>query len=220
MGLKRFIRETREQYRPVRISFGITVCNEAEELAALLKQLVKQSGRGDEILVLQDITNPHEGVDRILKRYRRKIRVLKAMLNNNFSEFKNRLIENAKGNYLFQVDADELLSPNAVKSLKAVLKLRPDVEVFLISRENYVSGVTEAHIAEWKWQVDEKKRINYPDYQFRVLQLNGKISWKNKVHEVLTGVERQAELPPEIFLIHNKTIQRQEKQNNFYDTII
>ena len=47
------------------------------------------------------------------------------------------------------------------------------------------------------------------------------INWKNKVHEVLEGFNTISELPLEEpwCLIHDKTIERQEKQNNYYNTI-
>jgi len=41
----------------------------------------------------------------------------------------------------------------------------------------------------------------------------------NKVHEKIIGAMTTAELPYGLDLIHPKTITRQEKQNNFYNTL-
>ena len=48
-----------------------------------------------------------------------------------------------------------------------------------------------------------------------------KIKWVNKVHEVLTGFKVMSKLPPEeeYCLYHPKTIEKQEKQNEYYSTL-
>ena len=47
------------------------------------------------------------------------------------------------------------------------------------------------------------------------------IKWKNKVHEVLEGHSTYAPLDANelLALYHAKDIKRQEKQNNYYDTL-
>jgi hypothetical protein len=47
------------------------------------------------------------------------------------------------------------------------------------------------------------------------------IKWKNKVHERLEGYKQFAYLPmeEEWAIYHPKTIERQEKQNNYYETL-
>lgn len=64
--------------------------------------------------------------------------------------------------------------------------------------------------------------INYPDFQMRIYRNTPTIQWKNKVHEVLGGYRSWATLPvedEEFVLYHPKTIERQEKQNSYYDTL-
>ena len=71
------------------------------------------------------------------------------------------------------------------------------------------------------WNVCNKGRVNFPDYQCRILKNIKRIKWKNKVHEVLTGYKTESQLPAnsEFCIHHPKTIERQEKQNNFYSKI-
>jgi hypothetical protein len=66
-----------------------------------------------------------------------------------------------------------------------------------------------------------KPIINWCDYQTRIVKITPSIKWINKVHEKLDGYKLFSTLPPqdEFCLIHPKTIDRQEKQNQFYDTI-
>jgi hypothetical protein len=63
--------------------------------------------------------------------------------------------------------------------------------------------------------------INFPDYQWRIYKNDSKIVWVNKVHERLSGFKTYAALPEyvEYCLLHHKTIDRQETQNEFYDKL-
>jgi Fe-S cluster assembly scaffold protein SufB len=96
------------------------------------------------------------------------------------------------------------------------------VDMFLVPRWNTVDGITDSHIEKWGWFTDELGRINWPDYQTRIYRNKEGLVWKNKVHERLSGYNSYANLPDDdahFCLFHNKTIDRQEKQNNFYSTI-
>jgi hypothetical protein len=108
-----------------------------------------------------------------------------------------------------------------IESVHYFLKENPEIEVFWVPRINTVDGITQEHIRKWGWIKDNKGRINFPDYQCRILQNTPKIKWTSKVHEVLIGHTSQTQLPAnsEFCLIHPKTIDRQEHQNNFYNTI-
>jgi hypothetical protein len=94
------------------------------------------------------------------------------------------------------------------------------VDVYLVPRINTVSGITEEHIQKWRWSV-EGDRINFPDYQWRIYKNIPSIKWINKVHERLDGFKIYSTLPAqdEFCLLHPKTIDRQEKQNQFYNTL-
>ncbi|PWK80207.1 glycosyl transferase family 2 [Mucilaginibacter oryzae] len=206
----------------VSISYGITVCNEHEELNDLLMHLFKYIDQNDEVILLQDITKDDPKTNAVIERYKERVKHIKAKLNNDFATFKNNLIKNATCAYLFQIDADELPCKSLLKRIKKRLYQKSDYDCFLVPRVNIVNGLTEAHIQKWKWTVDELNRVNFPDYQFRILKLNGKIKWKYKVHEELYGFEKNYYLPRKnqnYCLMHIKTLEKQEQQNNFYDTL-
>ena len=97
----------------------------------------------------------------------------------------------------------------------------PEVDIFWVPRINKVEGLTQAHIDKWGWNVDPKGRVNFPDYQCRILRNIKEIKWENKVHEVLKGHKTESHLPAnnEFCIHHPKTIERQEKQNEFYNTL-
>ena len=71
----------------------------------------------------------------------------------------------------------------------------------------------------WRWRVDENGWVNWPDFQWRIYKNHPKIQWVNKVHEVLTGYEHYSDLHAveEFALYHPKDIEKQVKQNNYYD---
>jgi len=142
-------------------------------------------------------------------------------LNKDFAAFKNNIKSYCKKDYIFFIDADEYLREEFIQHLPEILQDNPTIDLFLLPRINTVEGLTEAHVQKWRWRVDEKGWVNFPDYQTRILQNSPEINWVNKVHEVLTGHNTHALFPAEEFycLIHPKTIDRQEKQNTLYSVL-
>lgn len=204
------------------ISYCISVCNEHEELSKLLNQLIPNIDSEDELIILVDTSKVTPEVSKVINDFKNissNITLIGAELNKDFSTFKNNFVTSASKDYIYQIDADELLTEESFISLKQILDFNPEIDMFFVPRENYVSGLTQNHINMWRWRVDEKNRINFPDYQQRLFKNNKKIKWKNKVHEVLEGHSSYAPLPEQYCLIHPKTIERQEQQNNFYNTL-
>ena len=201
------------------ISLAITVCNEHEELKTLLDYLSDRALSPEyEIVVQIDKDNHTEEVVGVI--VGRGIKHWFYPLNKDFASYKNELANHCEGEYIFQIDADELPSVELLDMLPDILESNPEVDVYLVPRINTVSGITEEHILKWGWRY-ENDRINFPDYQWRIYRNNESIRWKNKVHEVLEGYKQYASLPAqdEFCLIHPKNIKRQEKQNEFYNTI-
>ena len=93
--------------------------------------------------------------------------------------------------------------------------------MIFIPRVNTVEGLTQSHIDKWKWNVNEKGWVNFPDYQTRIYKNTKEITWMNKVHERISGYDTFSNFPAEEqwSLYHPKKIDRQEKQNEFYETI-
>jgi glycosyltransferase involved in cell wall biosynthesis len=205
----------------VRISYGIPVCYEHKELDRLLNLLIKNKRPEDEIVVQADLGNTTREVYQVVDRYKDQIRLVEFGLKGNFGAFKNNLKANCSGEWIFQIDADEYLKEEFIQHLHEILQDNPTIDLFLLPRINTVEGLTQKHIDMWRWRVDEKGWVNFPDYQTRILQNSPKINWVNKVHEVLTGHTTYALMPPEEFycLIHPKTIARQEYQNQLYESI-
>ena len=201
------------------ISFAITVHNEHEELDKLLQQLVKNIREEDEIVVQMDITATDE-VKAVVNKY--KLMNYFHPLNKDFATFKNNLKSLCTKDWIFFIDADEILNYYFSKNIHEFLELNKGiVDLIAVPRVNKVNGLTQTHIDKWRWFVDDNGWINWPDYQTRICANKPEIQWVNKVHERLTGFKTSAQLPAleEWSLTHIKDIDRQEKQNQFYETI-
>ena len=205
----------------MKISYAIPVCNEDKELDRLLAQLLFYETSNIEVVVQCDQGNTTPEVYKVLDKYSAFIHVIQFPLKGNFAAFKNNLKKHCTGDWIFQIDADEYLSESLIKNLPSILQSNPTVDLFLVPRINTVEGLTQEHINKWQWRVDEKRWVNFPDYQTRIFQNSPKINWASRVHEVLTGHNTYVMLPAEeaYCLYHPKGIERQERQNAYYAAI-
>ena len=203
----------------IKISYAILACDEAPELEQLLTFLHKHKREGDEIVVLLDDNNYTALTEEIAGKYADKLSYRK--LNRDFAAQKNALIKMCDGDYIFNIDADELPSEYIMSNLHDLIESNNNVEVYWVPRINTVDGITAGHIGEWRWRVNDKGWVNWPDFQMRIFANTSAIRWKNPVHEILTGYTVYAHLPTEEdwAIKHHKTIDRQERQNAFYETI-
>ena len=206
------------------ISYTITVHNEAEELNLLLGYLISNISDEDEIIIQSDSEKVTEEVEDVVANYIDKFTKLvyvKFPLNNNFSDFKNNIKKHCSQKWIFNIDADEVPSDFLIQNLHSILNDNDKVEMITVPRWNVVEGITNEHIKKWGWKFDDQERINWPDYQTRIYRNSDNINWKNKVHERLEGFESYSAFPEEreFSLLHFKTIDRQEKQNDFYSKI-
>jgi len=209
----------------INITYAITVCNELEEITKLVDFLKDRIKKDDEILIQYDETSVTDAIRSYLtilsQLHTDTIKVIGYPLNNDFASFKNNIKNNAKGIFIFQIDADEIPSEYLVENLSEFIEFNKDVDLFFVPRINTVEGLTQKHIKKWKWNVNDKGWVNFPDYQTRIYRRTSEIEWVGKVHERIIGYNTLSVLPAEeqYCLYHHKEIERQEKQNAYYDTI-
>ena len=202
----------------MKVSYGITVHNEAEELKRLLNILTNKIDKEDEIVICID--GDDEKVESVVGEYlsENEAIVYKRKLDGDFAAQKNSVIENSTGDYIFHIDADEYPSDGLLEYVKPILEAN-DIDLIWVPRVNTVDGITEQHIQQWGWRVSDAGWVNYPDYQSRIFKNSPEIRWKSKVHERIFGAQTFSHLPPNetLSLYHPKTIDKQEKQNKFYE---
>lgn len=209
----------------INITYAITVCNELEEITKLVDFLKDRIKKDDEILIQYDetsVTDAIKGYLTILSQlHTNTIKVIGYPLNNDFASFKNNIKDNASGIFIFQIDADEVPSEYLVENLSEFIEFNKDVDLFFVPRINTVAGLTPKHVKKWNWNISQNGWVNFPDYQTRIYRRTSEIEWVGKVHERIIGYNTLSVLPAEeqYCLYHHKQIERQEKQNEYYDTI-
>ena len=207
----------------MKISYAITVCNEFVEIQKLIPFLLKHKRYEDEIVVLYDINNGHEGIEQFLraKSINGEFSWMPGEFKGHFADWKNKLTSFCSGDWIFQIDADEIPHKDLIEYLPEIILSNPKNEVIRVPRVNTVYGLTEEYSRKWRWHVNEDGWVNWPDFQWRIWKNHPKIKWVNKVHEVLEGYSTYSDLhKDERFALHHpKDIEKQVKQNNFYNTL-
>jgi len=206
------------------ISYAVTVCNEFKEIQRLVSFLLQHKRSQDEIVILYDEANGDPEIESYLRSHsiNGEFNWHSAEFQGHFADWKNKLTSFCKGDYIFQIDADEYPNELLINHLPDLLELNPNNDVYLVPRVNTVQGLTQEHIDKWGWHVMANGWVNFPDYQWRIWKNKPEIKWINKVHERLDGFKTFAQLPADteaLALYHPKTIDRQEKQNAYYDTL-
>ena len=162
----------------MRISFGILTHNEGEYIEQLLQQLIRIKKEDDEIVIVDDYSSD-QLTKAILEEHQAEgnIKLYKRELNKDFASQKNFLNSKCSGDWIVNIDADELLSPDLESSLHDLIELNLVSDAIWVPRINIVQGLTAEHIAKWNWKVDVDGHINFPDWQLRIYKNSPEIYW-------------------------------------------
>ena len=206
----------------MKISYAVTVKDELEYIQNLIPFLLKHKREEDEIVVLWDNKGDIKVWEYLTSQEPNNYFVYEGNFTNNFADWKNLLNSLTSGDYLFQIDADELPSEFSIKMLPLLLEQNPETEIFFVPRINIVEGITKEYIDQMHWSVNEKGYINWEsDYQGRIFKNKDEIKWEGCVHEKITGYKSYTYLPllEEWALLHKKSFERQQKQNQLYSQL-
>jgi glycosyltransferase involved in cell wall biosynthesis len=220
----------------MRISYLITVKNETDTLFRLLDRLISIRYNDSDTIVILDDFSDNEKTKHILKVTHspgQGIVVYQHHLNNDYGSHKNFGVEKCAGDFVFQIDADELPSETLIFNIREIIETNKTMELIYVPRINDFRGVTQDHAKQWGWKLTdmeffrpcENKRItapivNFPDYQSRIFKRDmNRIKWDRKLHEKIVGHSQYAFLPAneDLALYHDKTIETQIKTNQRYN---
>ena len=204
------------------LSYAITVCNEHVEIQKLVTFLLDNKRTQDEIVITFDSKNGSKDVEEYLRSHsvNGEFSWYPFEFDGNFSDLKNHTKKMCSGDFIFHLDADEIPHETLIEQLPNILEINDEnCDLIWIPRVNTVDGMTQEDIQRWGWKVSEKGWVNYPDYQARLFRNTEDIKWVRPLHEYITGCKTYSHLPPyeELSLYHHKTIEKQKKQNLFYN---
>lgn len=143
------------------ITYAITVCNENKELNVLLHTLLSAADENSHILVQGDEGNVSKKVKKVIKKLKPMyieaeiaFDYIEYPLNGNFSEFKNNLSLHARGEWIFNIDADEIPARKLLVGLTRLLESSADdVDVISFSRINIVNDINVECVDKWRWNI-------------------------------------------------------------------
>ena len=109
----------------MKISYAVTVCNEHKEIEKLLRFLFEHKRKQDQVVVQMDTTATKE-VWNICESFERvpfdEYKLFEYALDKNFAAYKNNLNKNCDGNWIFQIDADEIPNEYLIEALPFILE--------------------------------------------------------------------------------------------------
>jgi len=140
----------------MKISYAVTVCNELLELQRLLPFLIKNKRKIDEIVIFYDTKNGSKSVEEYLRAKSINTVPFRWMgyhFDGHFANMKNALTESCFGDYIYQIDADEMISEYIMRLLPQILE-QNKVDAIRVPRINTVKGITQEHVQKWGCVVD------------------------------------------------------------------
>lgn len=221
----------------MKISYLVTCNTETDTLKRLIK-LIYSHLNTDELVILQDegnwdtkrkhylcdITELNKNSENIVS-----IPIFVHPLNNDYGAHKNFGNEKCTGDFIFQIDGDELPPTTLLgDNLKVIIQSNPAVELIYVPRINDFKGVTEEHAKQWGWRLtpspfcDNRPIVNWCDFQSRIYKNDPeRIKWDLKLHEKIVGHKEYSFLPAEeeYALYHDKTIEKQIETNKKYNKV-
>jgi glycosyltransferase involved in cell wall biosynthesis len=203
----------------MKISYAILTHNEGEYIAELLTLLTTYKRDVDEIVIVDDHSND-EKTKFILNDFKDLIKLEYRTFDGDHTQ-KNYLNSLCTGDYILQLDADELVKPEFIEMLPQMLEDNNEIDLFIMPRINTVEGLTPEYIAKWRWNVNEKGWVNFPDHQMRLYRNCNWVEWDGLLHSKVQGHKTYVFLPSEelFCILHPKQLERQVAQNDLYDKI-
>jgi len=207
----------------MKISYAVTTHNEHKEIAELIPFILKHKDKEDELVIIDDHSDYKTWYvfDKYIHDLDSGIKFVEHGFGGDFSIHKNFMNSQCSGDWIVNIDADEMPNEFLMKNIKGLLEMNPAVDLFWVPRVNTVNGITPEHARMWGYQLNKEGWVNWPDPQQRIYRNREDIKWTRRVHERLVGADKDAFLPFEEkwCFYHHKTLEKQTEQNRLYGNI-
>jgi len=217
----------------MKLSYLVTCSKETDSLRKLLDVLTEYCDPVDEINVVIDSdipSNKNKKTRDIVESYFQRspaiVHPFEHPLDKNYGGHKNWGNEQCSGEYIFQLDGDEIPTPTLIANIKVIIEANPGVELIFVPRINDFIGVNHDNAKKWGWRLtpcpvyENRLIVNWPDYQSRIYKnVPDRIRWDRRLHEKIEGYTSMATLPEDydLALYHDKTMETQEQTNLRYN---
>jgi glycosyltransferase involved in cell wall biosynthesis len=165
----------------------------------MIEDCLKTLDFADEVVVVD--TGSIDQTNKIAEKY--GARIIKYTNGKSFSDWRNRELKEAKGEWILFIDADERITSKLREEILATIN-NSSANAFAIPRKNKILGKFLMH-GGW-----------YPDYQKRLFRKQALKGWRGEVHE---EAEYEGELEhlknPMLHIKHEDFSQMVEKTNNW-----
>jgi len=221
----------------MKLSYLITCSTETDTLERLLSLVgtcVRNNPEDELVVVIDKDAKNNDKTTRILANLAvemgpeymdKRVKIFEHPLNKDYGAHKNFGNSQCTGDWIFQIDGDELPHENLLENIKEIIEFNPSVELFWVPRVNDFIGVTEADALRWGWRLtpcpeyDNRPIVSWPDPQGRIYKnVPERIKWIQRLHERIDGHSAYVMLPQEVSwsLYHDKDIVTQNKTNERY----
>lgn len=139
---------------------GVIIAKNEEEI---IDNALKSLGFCDETLVIDN--GSRDNTSEIARKYRAKV-IQKE--SSDFSQLRNFGKENASGDYILYVDADEVVDNALRKSILFEIKSNSSIAAYEIKRKNFYLGDNEWPVTENILRLFKKEKL---------------VGWKGEIHE-------------------------------------
>ena len=117
----------------MKLSYAIPVKDELLEITKLLNFLIKNKDNEDEIVILFDSENGSKGVEDYLRA--KSVNAPKFAwhsykFDGHFANMKNHLTSLCSGDWIVQLDADEMIGDQFIPWVKGSIEANPEVHAF------------------------------------------------------------------------------------------
>lgn len=138
----------------------------AKDEEKMIEECLKSLAWTDEVLVID--TGSTDRTVGIAKK--NKARVVKYLQGKNFSDWRNKGLAEANGEWIFYIDADERVPESLVKEIEKTIN-NSKYGAYAIPRRNFMFGKEVRHIAV------------PPDYVKRLFRKSDLAGWEGALHE-------------------------------------
>jgi len=169
------------------LSYLVTCHNETDSLEKLLSKLIQYKKDNHEIVLLDDYSDNPKTVE-IIQKFKDKVNFQQHKLDKNYGAHKNYGIGLCKGEWVFQLDGDEVPTDTLIENIDAILESNNNNEVIWLPRLNYFIGVTNEDVQMWGWNCNtfkdliHEKLIDDTSDEYKFLKNKGLILEEHKIN--------------------------------------